>query len=177
MLPNFTVVICGAILTVVMLAVAGSGLIDPEARTRIGAMPEIGRPMMQRMITEPAARRQFAALETSRRAEELMRLRDLAPAGPAPAAVTERDDPAHSTLEAAAPEPHPSLPSGAAAAAAAGTEAVPRAGAEAAAPAAIAEAAPVAAAEEAARGFPPLRHLRTTPSSWNRLLKLRQPCR
>jgi hypothetical protein len=53
MLPNFTVVICGAILTVLMLAVAGSGLIDPETRTRIGAMPEVGRPMMQRMITEP----------------------------------------------------------------------------------------------------------------------------
>jgi hypothetical protein len=70
MLPNFTVVICGAILTVLMLAVAGSGLIDPETRTRIGAMPEVGRPMMQRMIAEPAAR--FAALEASRRAEELM---------------------------------------------------------------------------------------------------------
>jgi hypothetical protein len=41
MLPNFTAVICGAILTVLMLAVAGSGLIDPQTRTRIGTMPEI----------------------------------------------------------------------------------------------------------------------------------------
>jgi hypothetical protein len=46
MLPNFTVVICGAVLTVLMLAVAGSRLIAAETRTRIGAMPEIGRPMM-----------------------------------------------------------------------------------------------------------------------------------
>jgi hypothetical protein len=90
MLPNFTIVICGAILTVMMLAVAGSGLITPETRTRIGEMPEVGRPMMQRMISEPAGQAQFAALEVSRRAEEIGRLRDLAPpalvSAPAPAA-------------------------------------------------------------------------------------------
>lgn len=77
MLPNFTIVICGAILTVMMLAVTGSGLITPETRTRIGEMPEVGRPMMQRMISEPAGQAQFAALELSRRAEEIGRLRDL----------------------------------------------------------------------------------------------------
>jgi hypothetical protein len=88
MLPNFTIVICGAVLTVVMLAVTGSGLVVPETRTRIGEMPEIGRPMMQRMITEPAARAQFAELDLSRRADELGRLRDIMPAivaEPAPA--------------------------------------------------------------------------------------------
>ena len=68
MLPNFTIVVCGAILTVMMLAVTGSGLITPETRTRIGEMPEVGRPMMQRMISEPAGQAQFAALELSRRA-------------------------------------------------------------------------------------------------------------
>ena len=86
MLPNFTIVICGAILTVMMLAVTGSGLITPETRTRIGEMPEVGRPMMQRMISEPAGQAQFAALELSRRAQEIGRLRDLVP----PALVSER---------------------------------------------------------------------------------------
>jgi hypothetical protein len=85
MLPNFTIVICGAILTVMMLAVTGSGLVTPETRTRIGEMPEVGRPMVQRMIPEQAGQAQFAALELSRRAEELGRLRDLAP----PALVSE----------------------------------------------------------------------------------------
>jgi hypothetical protein len=39
MLPNFTVVICGAVLTLLVLAVAGSGLIDPEARCPRSAGP------------------------------------------------------------------------------------------------------------------------------------------
>jgi hypothetical protein len=71
----------------------GSGLVTPETRTRIGEMPEIGRPMVQRMIPEQAGQAQFAALDLSRRAEEIGRLRDLAPPAlvsePAPAA---RDD-------------------------------------------------------------------------------------
>jgi hypothetical protein len=115
MLPNFTIVICGAILTVMMLAVAGSGLITPETRTRIGEMPEVGRPMMQRMISEPAGQAQFAALEVSRRAEEIGRLRDLAPpalvSAPAPAA---RDgepvqEPAKEPAHEPAKEPTPSV--------------------------------------------------------------------
>jgi hypothetical protein len=82
MLPNFTVVICGAILTVVMLAVTGSGLITPETRKRIGEMPEVGRPMMQHMIAEPAGQARFMVSELSRRAEELARLRDLVTPAP-----------------------------------------------------------------------------------------------
>jgi hypothetical protein len=93
MLPNFTIVICGAILTVMMLAVTGSGLVTPETRTRIGEMPEVGRPMVQRMIPEQAGQAQFAALDLSRRAEEIGRLRDLAP----PALVSE---PARAALDA-----------------------------------------------------------------------------
>jgi hypothetical protein len=146
MLPNFTVVICGAVLTVLMLAVAGSGLIDPQTRTRIGAMPEIGRPMMQRMITEPAARGQFAALETSRRADELMRLRDLAPAVADPALTAEHDDPVQPAVESADPASQP--PSDAVAAAAASTEAEPTAVAEAVR-AAAAEAPPATVAPTA----------------------------
>jgi hypothetical protein len=136
--------------------VAGSGLIDPEARTRIGAMPEIGRPMMQRMITEPAAREQFAALETSRRAEELIRLRDLAPAVAEPAPSAEHDDQA--TVESAAPAPQP--PSDTSAAPAASAEAEPPAVAEAApavprAPAAVVEWEPAATAETAPAAVAP----------------------
>src|SRR5258707_11264746 len=85
MLPNFTVVICGAVLTVIMLAVTGSGLVTPETRTRIGEMPEVGRPMVQGMIPEQAGQARFAALELARRAEEIGHLRDLAP----PALVSE----------------------------------------------------------------------------------------
>jgi hypothetical protein len=146
MLPNFTVVICGAVLTVLMLAVAGSGLIDPATRTRIGAMPEIGRPMMQGMITEPAARRQFAALEMSRRAEELMRLRDLAPAVAEPAPSAEHDDADQPAVESAAPASEP--PSDMATPAAS-AEAEPRTIVEAVppeVPAATAETAPAAVA-------------------------------
>jgi hypothetical protein len=96
MLPNFTVVICGAFLTVVMLAVTGSGLITPETRTRIGEMPEVGRPMMQQMITEPTGQAQFMALELSRRAEELARLRDLVTPAPVaePVAAVRSEEPA-----------------------------------------------------------------------------------
>jgi hypothetical protein len=137
MLPNFTVVICGALLTVLMLAVAGSGLINPETRTRVGAMPEISRPMMQRMITEPA-REQFAALERSRRAEELMRLRDLAPATAEQAPAAEHEDPAGPGMNSgaqalqSAPLPDTAVP-------AASNEPVPTADAQAVS---AAEAAP-----------------------------------
>jgi hypothetical protein len=107
MLPNFTVVICGAVLTVIMLAVTGSGLIAPETRTRIGEMPEVGRPMMQRMIAEQAGQAQFAVMDLSRRAEELGRLRDLvAPAlvvAPAPA-VREDDAPKETAPQETAPQ-------------------------------------------------------------------------
>jgi hypothetical protein len=152
MLPNFTVVICGAVLTVLMLAVAGTGLIDPQTRTRIGTMPEIGRPMMQGMITEPAARGQFAALEMSRRAEELMRLRDLVPATADPAPAAEHEDPAEPTSESDAAAPQRVLPSDKTAVPTASGQPVPAPAAEAApatdaVPAAVAEAAPAAEEE------------------------------
>jgi hypothetical protein len=108
MLPNFTIVICGAVLTVLMLAVTGSGLVVPETRTRIGEMPEIGRPMMQRMMAEPAAQAELAALELSRRAEELGRLRDLVPAIVQPDADTSGED-----LREASPQAAQDVPQGA----------------------------------------------------------------
>jgi hypothetical protein len=107
MLPNFTIVICGAVLTVIMLAVTGSGLVVPETHTRIGEMPEIGRPMMQHMITEQAGQAQFAALEFSRRIEELGHLRDLAPSTPVaePAPAVRDDEPAQQTEKETVQEP------------------------------------------------------------------------
>jgi hypothetical protein len=106
MLPNFTIVVCGAVLTVIMLAVTGSGLITPETRTRIGAMPEVGRPMMQHLIAEPAGQAQIAMLEVARRAEELGRLRDLPPSVPGPApAVADDERPAEPATAQSPGEP------------------------------------------------------------------------
>jgi len=107
MLPNFTIVICGAVLTVIMLAVTGSGLITPETRTRIGAMPEVGRPMMQHLIAEPAGQARIAMLEVARRAEELGRLRDLPPSVPGTAVA---DDERPAELAAAQSPGEPAAP-------------------------------------------------------------------
>ncbi len=74
MLPNFRIVICAVMLTVLLFAVTGTGVVMPETYTRIGEMPEIGRPMMQRMITDEPAQAQFFALTLARRTEEIGRL-------------------------------------------------------------------------------------------------------
>src|SRR5262249_34583948 len=78
--------------------------------------PEVGRPMVQRMIPEQAGQAQFAALELSRRAEELGRLRDLAPPAlvsePAPAVPDRepREEPAKEPAPAAVSGEHPNEP-------------------------------------------------------------------
>ena len=76
MLPNFRIVICAAMLTVLLFAVTGTGVVMPETYTRVGEMPEIGRPMMQRMITDEPAQAQFIALTLARRTEEIGRLHE-----------------------------------------------------------------------------------------------------
>jgi hypothetical protein len=73
MLPNFKIVIGGVVIFVLLFAVTGAGILTPQVYTRVGAMPEIGRPMMQRAIADKSA--QFPAV--TRRADEL-RLRELA---------------------------------------------------------------------------------------------------
>ena len=73
MLPNFKIVIGGIVIFVLLFAVTGAGVLTPEVYTRVGAMPEIGRPMMQHVMADESA--QFPA--TARRADEL-RLRELA---------------------------------------------------------------------------------------------------
>jgi hypothetical protein len=63
-----------------------------DSRTRIGEMPEIGRPMMQRSMAEVRDRAQAYMMAAARRGDELERLREPAPA------------------ETAAAQPEPDLP-------------------------------------------------------------------
>jgi hypothetical protein len=78
MLPNLKVMVCAVMFAVIVFAVTGAGVHLPETYTRIGEMPEIGRPMMQRMIADEPAQAQFQALTLTRRSEELDRLRERA---------------------------------------------------------------------------------------------------
>jgi hypothetical protein len=74
MLPNFKVVIGAIMFAVLLFAVTGAGVVMPETYTRIGEAPEIGRPMMQRMIADEPAQAQFQVLTLTRRSEELDRV-------------------------------------------------------------------------------------------------------
>src|ERR1700736_1853289 len=83
MLPDFKIVICGVILFVILFAVTGAGVVTPQTYTRIGEIPEVGRPLMQRVIADEPGLTQFQRLTVTRRGEELSRLREL----PAPTLV------------------------------------------------------------------------------------------
>jgi len=124
MLPNFRIVICAAMLTVLLFAVTGTGVVMPETYTRIGEMPEIGRPMMQRMITDEPAQAQFIALTVARRTEEIGRLHErtaleietaLAEADPEPGVVKQAviENPEPGAVVAAVAAAPPLQPSGA----------------------------------------------------------------
>jgi len=54
---------------------SGAGVVLPDSYTRVGEMPQISRPMMQRMITEEPAQVQLHRLGLTRRTEELEALR------------------------------------------------------------------------------------------------------
>jgi len=87
MLPNLKILIGGVVFALFLFAVTGTGVLLPESYTRVGEMPEIGRPMMQRMIADEPAQAQFHIMTVARRSEELDRLRersarDVAPAQP-----------------------------------------------------------------------------------------------
>jgi len=73
MLPNFKSVIGGVLFFVLLFAVTGAGVVTPRTYTRIGAMPEIGRPLMQRVIADESA-----LLSTSLRRGDELRLHELA---------------------------------------------------------------------------------------------------
>jgi hypothetical protein len=76
MLPSLKIVIGAIVFAVLLFAVTGTGVVIPDTYTRIGEAPEIGRPMMQRMVTDEPGQAQFMALSLTRRAGELDRLRE-----------------------------------------------------------------------------------------------------
>jgi hypothetical protein len=78
MLPNLKFLICGVLFCFLLFAVTGAGVMLPDARSRVGEMPEIGRPMMQRSIVEASAQAQFYITAVARRSDELERLREWA---------------------------------------------------------------------------------------------------
>jgi hypothetical protein len=73
MLPNFKIVIGGVLIFVLLFAVTGAGVVTPQVYTRIGAMPEIGRPLMQRVMADESAQ-----LSTALRRGDEVRQRELA---------------------------------------------------------------------------------------------------
>jgi hypothetical protein len=89
MLPNFKIVIGGILIFVLLFAVTGAGVVTPQTYTRVGAMPEVGRPMMQRVIADESAQ-----LSTSLRRGDELRVHELATlvAIPEPQAAPERDE-------------------------------------------------------------------------------------
>jgi len=91
MLPNFKIVIGGVLIFVLLFAVTGAGIVTPQTYTRIGAMPEIGRPLMQRVIADESAQ-----LSTALRRGDEARQRELATlvAITVPQAAPDPDEPA-----------------------------------------------------------------------------------
>jgi hypothetical protein len=96
MLPDLRFLICGVLFCFLLFAVTGAGVRLPDARTHVGEMPEVGRPMMQRSMAEAPAQAQFYMMTIARRSDELERLRE--PQDPVEAA------PAPAPLEMAKPE-------------------------------------------------------------------------
>jgi hypothetical protein len=89
MLPNLKFLGCGILFCFLLFILAGAGVMLPDARTRIGEMPEIGRPMMQRSMAEaPAAIYMMAA----RSSDEPERLREPVPVEMAASPPPESDD-------------------------------------------------------------------------------------
>jgi hypothetical protein len=108
MLPDLRFLICGVLFCFLLFAVTGAGVRLPDARTRVGAMPEIGRPMMQRSMAEAPAQAQLYMMTIVRRTGELERLREAAEqeaaAPPAKAApVPDHDLPEPAVAATAAP--------------------------------------------------------------------------
>jgi hypothetical protein len=89
MLPSLNFVVCGILFCVLLFAVTGAGVMLPDSRTRIGEMPEIGRPMMQRSMADIPIQPQVYMTAIARRSDELEHLREpahveVAPAQPEP---------------------------------------------------------------------------------------------
>jgi hypothetical protein len=98
MLPDLRFLICGVLFCFLLFAVTGAGVRLPDARTRVGETPEIGRPMMQRSIAETPAPARFYMMAAARRTDELERLREQ-PASVEDASVPEKTELAASGTE------------------------------------------------------------------------------
>jgi hypothetical protein len=98
MLPDLRFLICGVLFCFLLFAVTGAGVRLPDARTRVGETPEIGRPMMQRSIAETPAPARFYMMAAARRTDELERLREQ-PASVEDASVPEKAELAASGTE------------------------------------------------------------------------------
>lgn len=101
MIPNLNVVICGILLSVVVLAATGAGIITPETYKRIGETSQAGPPMTQRLATNEAARVPFSAAVAPHRSEEIVLPSEGGAAGAAEAVTA----PALRTSEWTAGEP------------------------------------------------------------------------
>jgi hypothetical protein len=113
MLPNLRFLTCGILFCLVLFVMAGTGAMLPDARTRIGEMPEIGRPMMQQSIAEAApAPMQFYRVTVLRPDDDLERPRDAAAAETAqPDSDLPAADPANPDLsQPDVPKPEVSKP-------------------------------------------------------------------
>jgi hypothetical protein len=78
MLPDVRFLVCGVLFCFLLFAVTGAGVRLPDARTRIGEMPELVRPMVQRSMAEAPAQSQLYMMTAARRISELDRLRERA---------------------------------------------------------------------------------------------------
>jgi hypothetical protein len=89
MLPNLKFLVCGILFCVLLFVAAGAGVVLPDARTRVGEMPGIGRPMMQRSMAEAQAEAQIFMMAAGRRSDDPERPAEPAPADtPAPDAAS-----------------------------------------------------------------------------------------
>jgi hypothetical protein len=88
MLPNLKFLVCGILFFVLLFVAAGAGVVLPDARTRVGEMPEIGRPMMQGSMAGGQAEAQIFMMAAARRSDDPERTAEPAPADtPAPDAA------------------------------------------------------------------------------------------
>jgi hypothetical protein len=85
MLPNLKFLVGGILFCILLFAVAGAGVMAPDSRTRIGEMPEIGRPMMQRSMADLPVQAQVNTMTAARRSDEREWLSEAAPVEAAPA--------------------------------------------------------------------------------------------
>jgi hypothetical protein len=108
MLPDLRFLICGVLFCFLLFTMTGAGVRLPDARTRIGETPEVGRTMMQRSMAEASGQVQFYMMTVARRADELERLRDQAAVEAAPA-MAQSEEPAKPEAQTEPGLPKPAI--------------------------------------------------------------------